>query len=69
MVVYLVYYTNNAQYPEDRNEYVDMIFLNKDDADAYAEACNEEFMENREEYSPDSEWCVVEKEVMTSLSQ
>ena len=68
MIVYLVYYTNNADYPEDRNEYVDMIFLNQSDADTYAAARQDEFMENRDENSPDSEWCVVEKEVMTSLS-
>ena len=68
MVVYLVYYTNNAQYPEDRHEYVDMIFLNQSDADAYAATCQAEFIENRDEYSPDSEWCVIEKEVITSLS-
>jgi hypothetical protein len=45
-----------------------MIFLNQSDADAYAATCQAEFIENRDENSPDSEWCVVEKEVMTSLS-
>jgi hypothetical protein len=68
MTVYLVYYTNDAAYPEDREEFVDMIFLNKDDADNYAAAREFEFMENRDEYSPNSQWFVVEKEVMTSLS-
>jgi len=68
MVVYVVFYTNNAQYPEDRHEYLDKIFLNRTDAHAYAETCNEEFMKTREEYSPDSEWCVVEQEVIGPLS-
>lgn len=68
MIVYVVYYTNNAQYPEDRHEYLDQIFLNECDAENYAAARHFEFMENRDECSPDSEWCVVEKEVITSLS-
>lgn len=55
MVVYVVFYTNNAQYPEDRHEYLDQIFLNECDAENYAAARHFEFMENRDECSPDSE--------------
>ena len=68
MTVYLVYYTNNANYLEDREEFVDEIFLNEEDANHYASERRASFLDRRDEYSPDSEWFVVPREVVMPLS-
>jgi len=69
MTVYLVYYTNNANYLEDREEFVDEIFLNEEDANHYASERRASFLNRRDENTRHNEdWFVIAREVMTSLS-
>ena len=69
MVVYLVYYTNNANYLEDREEFVEEIFIREEDANHYASERRASFLNRRDENTQyDEEWFVVVREVIIPLS-
>lgn len=68
MVVYLVYFTNNSDYLEDRNEFVDEIFIREEDANHYASQRRASFLNRRDENTRHNEdWYVVSREVISSL--
>jgi hypothetical protein len=69
MVVYLVYFTNNSDYLEDRKEFVDEIFIREEDANHYASERRASFLNRRDENTRrNKDWYVVAREVIVPLS-